>query len=217
MEAQTVYNWLFEAPRSMPCDAADAHVMASVIAVAVQEAEPGGTLTAGLGLSGADLRDLIFAFYPHAVSFLERFHLNANVSLSEDERCLRDLLSRHTTRGSWFELRLAALMARRAMRANHLWQDLGLRNRRELSDLMARHFAPLATRNHRDMKWKKFFYRMICKDEGFRLCTAPSCSECDDFAVCFGDESGESLLARIRRDAETQIHIDVPLMSLTVA
>jgi nitrogen fixation protein NifQ len=54
------------------------------------------------------------------------------------------------------------------------------------------------------MKWKKFFFRMICKDEGFRLCSAPSCAECDDFSLCFGDESGESLLARSRREAETR-------------
>jgi nitrogen fixation protein NifQ len=65
-----------------------------------------------------------------------------------------------------------------------------------------RHFAPLAIRNNQDMKWKKFFYRMICRDEGFRLCAAPCCSECGDFENCFGDESGESLLAR------TRFHID---------
>ena len=88
------------------------------------------------------------------------------------------------------------------MRPNHLWQDLGLRNRGELSALMRRHFEPLADRNVNDMKWKKFLYRMICRDEGFRLCTAPSCAECDDFAVCFGDESGESLLARNRRQSD---------------
>jgi nitrogen fixation protein NifQ len=34
------------------------------------------------------------------------------------------------------------------------------------------------------------------------LCSAPSCAECDDFDVCFGDESGESLLARTRREAD---------------
>jgi nitrogen fixation protein NifQ len=66
---------------------------------------------------------------------------------------------------------------------------------------MRLHFAPLALRNSRDMKWKKFLYRMICRDEGYRLCTTPICSECDDFAMCFGDESGESLLARNRRSA----------------
>jgi nitrogen fixation protein NifQ len=63
---------------------------------------------------------------------------------------------------------------------------------------MIRHFSTLARRNDQDMKWKKFFYRMICRDEGFSLCVAPSCSECSDFNHCFGEESGESLLARRR-------------------
>ena len=35
---------------------------------------------------------------------------------------------------------------------------------------MLRHFAELARRNNPDMKWKKFFYRMICRDEGFSMC-----------------------------------------------
>ena len=52
------------------------------------------------------------------------------------------------------------------------------------------------------MKWKKFLYRMICRDTGYSLCTAPSCSECDDFEICFGEESGESFLARARRRVE---------------
>jgi len=64
--------------------------------------------------------------------------------------------------------------------------------------LMQRHFAALARRNTQDMKWKKFFFRMICRDEGFSICAAPSCSECSDFDGCFGDESGESHLARMR-------------------
>jgi nitrogen fixation protein NifQ len=68
---------------------------------------------------------------------------------------------------------------------------------------MQRHFAPLARRNTQDMKWKKFFFRMLCRDEGYSLCSAPSCSECSDFCACFGDESGESLLARERLQSET--------------
>jgi nitrogen fixation protein NifQ len=202
METAAVYNWLIGVPGAS-CSPDDAHAVASMIAMAVRETELGGALTVGLGIAGAELRDLISSL--------------AKVSVSEDESCLRELLSRHSTSGTRLELRLAAMIARRAMRSNHLWQDVGLRGRHELSALMARHFAPLAIRNKRDMKWKKFFYRMICRDEGFRLCTAPSCSECDDFAVCFGDESGESLLARIRRDAEMPVQIDVSLISLAIA
>lgn len=216
MESHAIYDWLIRIPSGALCDADDAHVVASAIAMAVREANAGGVLTAGAGLAGPELRRLIPALFPHALSLLESFDRDANVNISEDERCLRELLARYATSGSWFEVQLAALIARRAMHPNHLWQDLGLRGRGELSALMARHFAPLAARNMRDMKWKKFFFRMICRDEGFRLCTAPSCSECDDFAVCFGDESGESLLARIRRDAEAPANLDVPLQWLTI-
>ncbi len=99
-------------------------------------------------------------------------------------------------------MQLAAMMARRAQRPNHLWQDLGLRSRGDLSELMNRHFRPLARRNTQDMKWKKFLYRVICADASYTLCTAPSCSECNDFDHCFGEEAGDSLLARNRRRAE---------------
>jgi nitrogen fixation protein NifQ len=90
------------------------------------------------------------------------------------------------------------MIARRCKWPHHLWQDLGLRDRRELSALMRRHFSPMAARNHGDMKWKKFLYRMICGSEGFILCTSPVCSDCDDFENCFGAEDGEARLARVR-------------------
>ena len=82
-------------------------------------------------------------------------------------------------------------------------------NRGELSKLMLRHFVSLARRNDQDMKWKKFFYRMICRDDGFSMCVAPCCSECCDFDACFGSESGESLLARTRFHGEAPWLIDI--------
>jgi nitrogen fixation protein NifQ len=94
---------------------------------------------------------------------------------------------------------LARLVARRAMRADHLWQDLGLADRSELNRMLARHFPALHAGNTGNMRWKKYFYRRLCEAEGFVLCTAPSCAVCTDFASCFGAEDGESRLARVRR------------------
>ena len=71
---------------------------------------------------------------------------------------------------------------------NHLWQDLRLANREELSLLIAEHFRPLFEKNIHDMKWKKFFYKQICEREGFHLCKAPSCGVCVDYKLCFGAE-----------------------------
>jgi nitrogen fixation protein NifQ len=81
----------------------------------------------------------------------------------------------------------------------HLWQDLGLANRAELSQLIARWFPRLSAGNVGNMKWKKFFYRKLCELEGFTLCAAPTCAECSDFHDCFGDEDAESGLARLSR------------------
>jgi nitrogen fixation protein NifQ len=176
--------------------------VACAVALAMDEAMfSGRPLTQFIGLAGADLASLMRTLFPHAFQFLQPTGWDANITVQDDERCLVELLTRYSTCGSNLEIQLAALISRRAIQPNHLWQDLGLRNRSELSQLMRLHFAPLALRNSRDMKWKKFLYRMICRDEGYRLCTTPICSECDDFAMCFGDESGESLLARNRRSA----------------
>lgn len=80
------------------------------------------------------------------------------------------------------------LVAAACMGSNHLWQDLGLRHRSELSFLLSCHFPSLAAKNTGDMKWKKFFYRQLCEREGFRACNRPSCAACCDYDKCFGTE-----------------------------
>lgn len=70
--------------------------------------------------------------------------------------------------------------------SDHLWQDLGLWNRAELTALMRDSFAPLAARNDKDMKWKKFLYRQLCAAEGLYICRSPSCETCVDYRECFG-------------------------------
>ncbi len=71
---------------------------------------------------------------------------------------------------------------------NHLWQDLMLPSRRELSTLIGHWFPRLAAKNTHDMKWKKFFYKQLCEREGLFICKAPSCGVCSDHALCFGAE-----------------------------
>lgn len=192
------------APAETSADAAaDAHAVACILALSVWEAgEAGRPATETTGLSGADLCALASGLFPQAAPMFAHLAGRPAPEAGVDEACLRELLRHGTSSGTTLQLRLADMVARRCLRPNHLWQDLGLRNRGELSGLMRRHFAPLAAANRADMKWKKFLYRTICRDEGYMLCAAPSCAECDDFEVCFGDESGESLLARARRAAD---------------
>lgn len=198
MNAADIYFWLMRARDPGSCHGFDAHIVASTLSLAIVEAaQEGQPLVACIGLSERDLTDMVSEMFPHAGELVARIVSGGGEAgpVSEVEACLRELLERHATSGSPLERRLAAIVARRAQRPHHLWQDLGLRHRRELSWLMTRHFEVLAARNVKDMRWKKFLYRAICRDEGFMICTAPTCSECSDFDACFGDEAGMSLLA----------------------
>jgi nitrogen fixation protein NifQ len=205
MDSLKVYRWLMAGGSDALCDRFDAHVLASTLSLAVVEsAAEGRPLSSAVGVQGPELTDFVGEIFPHARELFERLETPDALEIPEDEACLRDLLRRCTTNGTPFEEKLAPIVARRAQRPNHLWQDLGLRSRRELSWLMERHFEWLSSRNSRDMKWKKFLYRTICYDGSFPVCTAPSCSECCDFEGCFGDESGESLLAVARLEADRE-------------
>lgn len=83
---------------------------------------------------------------------------------------------------------LSQILAEGCLGEDHLWQDLGLWSRGDLSSLLAHGFAPLARRNVRDMKWKKFFYRQLCEAAAIQLCQVPSCDACHDYEQCFGPE-----------------------------
>lgn len=178
----------------------DRHVLASILAVSATE---GDALAAQSGLGAGDLSTLLSVCFSTGDVPLAWRAGSGPASLDaamEDEAALvRDLLlARRSTAGDigrW----LAGMVARRAMAPNHLWEDLGLRDRSELTRLMARHFGPLAVRNTNNMRWKRFFYRMMCEDDGFVMCATPVCTQCADFDLCFGDESGESRMADRRR------------------
>lgn len=194
MTADEAYRWLVGDGEP----AFDAHVVASILALSLAEADDlGRPLWEMAGYEG--LPRMLASVFPQATAVLTG---GEALQREDDERCLYELLLASMSDGTEYQRLLAGLIARRAQRPNHLWQDLGLRNRGELSALMARHFAPLARRNKSDMKWKKFFFRIICSDAEYTLCTAPSCGECWDFDNCFGEETGESFLAHLRRDAE---------------
>ncbi len=83
---------------------------------------------------------------------------------------------------------VAHLVATACMGSDHLWQDLGLPNRKALSAMLNRYFPALAAKNTGDMKWKKFFYRQLCERDGIKACRSPSCGACCDYDKCFGSE-----------------------------
>jgi len=83
----------------------------------------------------------------------------------------------------WTTLLIAGCTGR-----NHLWEDLGLFERTDLTELIRVNYPELAARNSRDMKWKKFLYKQLCEREGIVACPAPTCDACAQFSECFSPE-----------------------------
>ncbi|MEJ2326825.1 MAG: nitrogen fixation protein NifQ [Chromatiaceae bacterium] len=112
----------------------------------------------------------------------------ASVERPDDVHELVRLMWRNRAGKSASEVWMARMVAAGCMASDHLWQDLGLWSRKDLTALMRRNFPGLATRNVRDMKWKRFLYKQLCEAEGIYICRAPSCEVCTYYPVCFGPE-----------------------------
>jgi nitrogen fixation protein NifQ len=100
------------------------------------------------------------------------------------EQLLRQSTHQQYAESEW----LISILVAACLGNDHLWQDLGLWNRSELSAMLNHNFPELATRNSKDMKWKKFLYKQLCEAEGLYVCRAPSCEVCKDYPQCFGPE-----------------------------
>jgi nitrogen fixation protein NifQ len=173
-------------------DPIDRHVFAC--ALVIGRLERPRPLTDALGLAPDQLAAMADAFFPRHAALMTAAPTAAGTAAdAPEEPDLRQLLLRHRACGQQAEEWLAHIIARRSLSPNHLWQDLGLFARDELNRLLARHFPQLARRNSHDMKWKKFFYRELCQQDGVLVCRAPVCDDCDDAGLCFGDEAGEPL------------------------
>jgi len=175
-------------------DAPEVQASAGVLATAF--ATHGKHVLPLAGLDGAATRHLMARWFPGADALLD---LNWS-SLAQAPRVeprydeVEDLVALLTDGAAprpggreeshW----LAHALSQASLGDNHLWQDLHLPSRRELTALMTRWFPALAARNDRDMKWKKFLYKQLCERAELSVCRAPSCSVCCDYAQCFGPE-----------------------------
>ena len=186
------YRRLTAGPASPGAVAEDRHVFAAVMALGLAEREAGlGSLVSRLGVPGTVLAAIAAIHFPGAD--LPDCETEAPTPPSDQAALTTLLLWRGPAAGAesrW----LAAIVARRSLEPHHLWQDLGLRSRAELSALMGRHFPRLRALNDTNMRWKKFFYRQICSDPSLAVCLAPTCDDCEEKDLCFGPEEGVALL-----------------------
>ncbi|MES9990869.1 MAG: nitrogen fixation protein NifQ [Candidatus Thiodiazotropha sp.] len=124
---------------------------------------------------------------------IDALSLSEGASAVDPERMdemddLKKLLLQNRSGVTESEIWMADIVVAGCMGSDHLWQDLGLWQRADLSRLMMECFEPLAKRNDRDMKWKKFLYKQLCETEGIYTCRSPSCEVCVDYDNCFGSE-----------------------------
>ncbi len=156
-------------------------VMASLL---VGRSRNEGVLPDTLGLAPADFQQLMDEYFPGPQLKLPGGGAQEIAELLDLFNLLLDYRAGRTESEAW----IAQIVARGCAGRDHLWQDLGLANRGELSTLMNTAFPALAALNTGDMKWKKFIYRHYCAREGIYVCPAPSCGECCDFKKCFAPE-----------------------------
>lgn len=80
---------------------------------------------------------------------------------------------------------LATIIAHACLRPDHLWRDLGLAGRDEVSAMLDRYFPSLAVLNVENLRWKKFLARQLAFSLGREPGPAPGCPGCEDFGFCF--------------------------------
>ncbi|WP_295493476.1 nitrogen fixation protein NifQ [uncultured Ralstonia sp.] len=80
---------------------------------------------------------------------------------------------------------LATLLAAACLRPDHLWRDLGLSGRDDVSDLLTRHYPELVVRNTANLRWKAFLAQEVALAHGRLPGPAPGCPGCEDFGHCF--------------------------------
>ena len=148
-----------------------------------------GAMPQWLGLGEDRFRIMLQEYFPGIdPSEFDGLGHAVDVARSDELDDLYRLLLQHRSGRHDSELLMVELVMAGCLGNDHLWQDLGLWQRSDLSRLMLENFENLALRNDKDMKWKKFLYKQLCETEGIYTCRAPSCEVCSDYDVCFGPE-----------------------------
>ena len=112
------------------------------------------------GLKSSEFSQLVAEYFPGA-------HIANGAPYAGDDldefSDLVELLMEHASDKDRSYRWLACAIATASMSDEHLWQDLGLPSRKELSAILATFFTSMAAKNVGDMKWKKFVYRQLCE------------------------------------------------------
>ena len=148
-----------------------------------------GVLPDYLGLQPLQFQKLLEQYFPdYSLAGSAASGKTSNFSRMLEKQDLEQYLRRFAANNDELNEWLISMIVAACLGSDHLWQDLGLWSRKDLSDMLTRHFPEMKALNSKDMKWKKFLYKQLCETEGFYVCRAPSCEVCKDYSNCFGYE-----------------------------
>ena len=149
-----------------------------------------GVLPFALGMSVPSFQQLLRCYFPdYPSSPIGRAGQTPDFGRMLEKQDLEQYLRQYAVMPAPESEWIIALIVAACLGGDHLWQDLGLFSRSELSALLRHNFPEMAAKNRKDMKWKKFIYKQLCEAEGLYVCRAPSCEVCKDYDVCFGPEN----------------------------
>jgi nitrogen fixation protein NifQ len=80
---------------------------------------------------------------------------------------------------------LASIIAHACLRPDHLWRDLGLQGRDDVTAMLKRYFPELESLNVANLRWKKFLAQQLALSSGQEPGPAPGCPGCEDYGYCF--------------------------------
>jgi nitrogen fixation protein NifQ len=86
---------------------------------------------------------------------------------------------------------LATIIATACLRPDHLWRDLGLSGRDDVTSILQRHYPGFIARNVKNLRWKKFLAQEVALANGRAVTFAPGCPGCEDFAFCYPERTSE--------------------------
>ena len=179
------YRQLMDSPCPANMVMADRHLLACLLVVMEEERTPPEI---ALGLTSQQFVSLWRKYFPDIDVAVAVSKVSSAVSVDPD---LVNLLLGfipdpeepvNRLSGSL----LAQILAARAATPGHLWVAMGLFERAELGAAIKCHLPALFAANHQGMRWKRFFYRQICEQQGGMLCKSPVCGECSEYELCFG-------------------------------
>lgn len=178
----TTYNWLMGSCIHQELGDLIARMLSSQVAGM-------GDMPRYLGLEREAFNEMMLHHFPGIeLSQFEHYGKHIDLARNDEHSELRRLYLSHADAEPAIVEWVADILVAGCMGGDHLWQDLGLWSRKDLTALIRSAFTPLADKNIHDMKWKKFFYKQLCIQEGVYTCRAPSCQVCADYQECFGPE-----------------------------